>query len=191
MILGATVFQQGSRHREREDMRHKCGRVRWGGCNHHRPSHHCIALHSHPNPHESPQKQEQVKTLTRMMKSRRAGDGGRSGLTGTCSTCQGTLHQAQGTGHTAPDTRYKGPGALHWHIAQGTLHTTPSPRYWAHYTRHKGPGTRHTTLTPAQGTKAHCALGRLGRHTALQLEDIKATCSNVKTNTHTHTFSGS
>ena len=146
MILGATVFQQGSRHREREDMRHKCGRVRWGGCNHHRPSHHCIALHSHPNPHESPQKQEQVKTLTRMMKSRRAGDGGRSGLTGTCSTCQGTLHQtqgtkdqvhytgtlhkahctlhqAQGTGHTTPGTRDQAPGTLHWHRHKAQRHT--------------------------------------------------------------------
>ena len=139
-----------------------------------------IHHHWHPNPHETPQKREQAKILTRMMKSKGAGDGGRSGLTGTCSTCQGTLHQTQGTKDQVHYT-----GTLHkahctLHQAQGTGHTTlaQGTRHQAHYTVTLHQAQRHTVHT----------LGRLGRHTALQLEDIKATCSNVKTNTHTQIF---
>ena len=73
------------------------------------------------------------------------------------------------TRHTAHCTKPK---------VLGTLHQAQGTRHLGHYTVTLHQAQRHTVHT----------LGRLGRHTALQLEDIKATCSNVKTNTHTQIF---
>ena len=55
------MFQQ--RNRDREKYETQMWSSELGGYN-------------HPNPHGTPQKQEQVKILVRMMKGKRAGDGG-------------------------------------------------------------------------------------------------------------------